>query len=348
MRWIAPLLGTLVSLTAALGLLARYVSPQVFWPPAVVGLLVPGLLLLTGLFLLFFLTRRRRWKYAVLPLLVLAFSIPVLDKLFVWPRGAAPTPSDGVPTLTVVTGNQRLFREANKKFVDTAQVAQTFGNFGADVLLLQEIWPASHAPNYIRAIQTDTGLTVRHQVDNSLIATYASELTPVLSSFAPPHAYNGYLVTDVQTALGELRFINAHLVSNQISGMTDGIRSNNKLSDRVETFAHMLEGYGQATRQRARQAEEIRALVEASPHPVILGGDFNDVPSSYTYQQISSPRLRDAWVMRGAGFGSTFTGPLPGLRIDYFLVDTSLTVVDIERLPSHWSDHRPLRITITE
>ncbi len=344
MRWIAPLLGTLVALTAALGLLARYVPPQVFWPPAIVALLVPGLLLLTGLFVIFFLTRRRRWKYAILPLLVLAFSLPVLDKLFVWPRA---TPADEGPSLTVVTGNQRLFREADTEAVDTTRVAETLGAYGADVLLLQEIWPASHKPNYINAIRTNPKLTSRHQEVNTLVATYGPGLTPIAASFTPPNEYNGYIVTDVRTEIGQLRFINAHLVSNRISGMTDGIRSNNKLSDRLETFARMLEGYGQATRQRARQAEEIRALVEASPHPVILGGDFNDVPSSYTYQQIASPRLRDAWIMAGSGFGSTFTGPLPGLRIDYLLVDTSLTVVDIERLPSHWSDHRPLRLTVS-
>ncbi len=347
MRWIIPLIGNLLALTAAFGLLARYVPPQVFWPPSIVALLVPGLLGLTALFLLFSLTRRRRWPWAIFPLVVLAFSVPLLDQLFAWSHRAAPALPREKPAVTFVTGNQRLFRKADAGHIDTGRVAKVFRQLQADVVLLQEVWPSTHSPNYINAIQANKRLSSRHQKPGTLIATYGSNLKPVTSFFTPPNEYNGYIVTDVKTDIGTLRVINAHLESNQISGMTEGIRGNKSYTNRMETFARMLAGYGHATRVRAQQADKIRALVETSPYPVVLGGDFNDVPSSYTYNQISSPRLQDAWVVRGAGLGTTFTGPLPGLRIDYFMVDTSLTVVDIERLPQQWSDHRPLRMTVS-
>ncbi|NJB86207.1 endonuclease/exonuclease/phosphatase family metal-dependent hydrolase [Lewinella marina] len=345
MRWFLSLIGNLIALTAAFGLLARYVPPQVFWPPAIIALLLPGLLVLTAIYALFALSRRH-WPGAMLPIAVILFSIPVLDQLFAWPGGDERDGAVG-PTVTFVTGNQRLFRSYDGKDVDHNRVADAFRSFNPDVALLQEVRPAKNRMNYISSIQAAERLDQRHQKEGTLVATYAGSVQPVTSSFTEPNEYNGYIVTDVETALGTVRVINAHLESNQISGLADNIQEDGSYSNRLETFGHMLTGYGRTSRLRAQQAEDIRTAVETSPYPVVLGGDFNDVPSSYTYNQILSPRLKDAWVARGRGLGTTFTGPLPGLRIDYFLVDTSLSVVSIERLSPNWSDHRPLRMVIS-
>nr|WP_256534275.1 endonuclease/exonuclease/phosphatase family protein [Lewinella sp. JB7] len=260
---------------------------------------------------------------------------------------ATPPPVDaGVPTLTLVTANARAFRSIDGADADTTRVRDAVREFGADVLLLQEVRTMRYPQNYVPSITQAGNFRQRHQKEGTLIATYGNAITPVSSSFTPPNEYNGFIVTDVDSELGRLRIINAHLESNQISGMTAGMSDKNSVSRRIETLGNMLRGYGRTTRVRALQAEEIRQLVERSPYPVVLAGDFNDVPSSYTYNHILSPRLRDAWSEQGVGLGTTFTGPLPGLRIDYFMVDTSLAVLDIERLPSRWSDHRPLRITL--
>ncbi len=347
MNRIVYLLGNLVALTAAFGLLARYVPPQAFWPPAVVALLLPGLLLLTLLYLVFALWRRRRWLTAILPAAVILFSVPILSQLFAWPAIPAKTDSTA-PHVVFLTGNQRLFRTADGEGADAHAVTKAFHEYDAEVIMLQEIRPPSDRINYISSILANPTVTNRHQKRGTLIATYADTLRPVTSAFTEPNEYNGYIVTDVETELGTIRVINAHLESNQISRMAEGIRPGRSYTDRLETFIRMLAGYGRATRLRASQAEAIRKLVEDSPHPVVLGGDFNDVPSSYTYNRIHSPRLRDAWVVRGSGLGPTFTGPLPGLRIDYFLVDTSLQVNSIKRMPNLWSDHRPLRMEISK
>ncbi|MBB4080078.1 endonuclease/exonuclease/phosphatase family metal-dependent hydrolase [Lewinella aquimaris] len=344
MRTIILWIGNLVTFVTAFGLMARYVPPQTFWPPAIVALLLPGLLLVTLFFFLSCLSRFN-WRAALFPLVVLLFSIPLLGHLLAFPS-SSPLMDDTDPTLTLVTANVRAFRSVDGTDADTFQVREVVDQFGADLLLMQEVRTLRYRLNYISLILDSGGFRERHQKEGTVIATYGNDITPVTASFTPPNEYNGYVVTDVATKLGPLRIINAHLESNQISRMTSGMSDDNSVTKRVETFSEMLRGYGRATRTRARQAEAIRKIVEDSPHPVILAGDFNDVPSSYTYNHILSPRLRDAWSERGTGLGTTFTGPLPGLRIDYFMVDTSLNVLEIERLPSRWSDHRPLRITL--
>ncbi len=338
--------GTLIALAAAFGLLARYVPPQVFWPPAIVALLLPLLLALTGLFLVVQLLRRH-WRSAVLPGIVIAAALPLLGHLFAFPSPADTAPAPA-PTLSVLTANQRFYRDEGGNGVDTQLVARTVTDYRADVLLLQEVRALQYEDGRSYDIGDMIGYPDRHQLRKTFLATLAEELTPVASHFTPPNEYNGYLVSDVETELGTIRFINAHLESNQISSLTKGIGEGNAVSSRVKTFGNMLAGYGRATRRRAEQAAEIREVVEKSPHPVVVGGDFNDVPSSYTYQEMLSPRLRDAWTEGGYGLGTTFTGPLPGLRIDYLLVDTSLAVLEVERLESPWSDHRPLRAVLGE
>jgi len=52
--------------------------------------------------------------------------------------------------------------------------------------------------------------------------------------------------------------------------------------------------------------------------------------------------------VKGFGPGTTFTGPLPGLRIDFLLVDTSFTINEIERFDTGYSDHLGLRVEIVK
>ncbi|MGB3799098.1 MAG: endonuclease/exonuclease/phosphatase family protein [Lewinella sp.] len=345
MRTLFSIAGNLIALTAGFGLLARYVSPEIFWPPAIIALLLPGLLVVTVAFILVQVWRRR-WRSVILPVVVVAVASPILDRLFAWPSSAEEL-SAGEPTLTLATGNQRMFRYADVSDAEVETVSNFFDRLGVEVLLLQEVWPEGRKKSYIDVIHQSSGLQQRHQVERTMVATYANNVIEEQAYFEDSQ-YHGILLTDIRTDIGPIRVINTHLESNKISGMAEGIRGKESVSDQVTTFGQMLAGYGRTTRQRAAQAQMIRRLVEESPHPVILGGDFNDVPSSYMYNTILSPRLKDAWAQAGSGLGTTFTGPLPGLRIDYFMVDTALTVVDVERVNSPWSDHRSLKLVVTK
>jgi endonuclease/exonuclease/phosphatase family metal-dependent hydrolase len=75
---------------------------------------------------------------------------------------------------------------------------------------------------------------------------------------------------------------------------------------------------GLAFAMRARQAEILREHIAASPHPVIVCGDFNDTPLSYSYR-LMSKGLKDSFMEKGWGLGTTYAGALPALRIDYIL-----------------------------
>jgi endonuclease/exonuclease/phosphatase family metal-dependent hydrolase len=78
-----------------------------------------------------------------------------------------------------------------------------------------------------------------------------------------------------------------------------------------------------------------------SPYPVIVCGDFNDSPVSYTYQKISA-NLKDAFLESGTGLGSTYSGRFPSYRIDYILHNPQLSCYQYANPKMGLSDHQPV------
>ena len=66
------------------------------------------------------------------------------------------------------------------------------------------------------------------------------------------------------------------------------------------------------------QADTVRKQLDASPYPLVICGDFNDVPNSYTYFHIRG-KLQDAFIAKCFGIGRTYMHISPTLRIDYIL-----------------------------
>ncbi len=89
---------------------------------------------------------------------------------------------------------------------------------------------------------------------------------------------------------------------------------------------------------REEQVKMITKLINNSNYPVILCGDFNDPPSSYTYREIVK-LLNDAFVEKGKGLGTTYAGRLPFLRIDYIMVDEGIEVISHDKINVTFSDH---------
>jgi endonuclease/exonuclease/phosphatase family metal-dependent hydrolase len=92
---------------------------------------------------------------------------------------------------------------------------------------------------------------------------------------------------------------------------------------------------------RANLVEILHDSIQASPYPVILCGDFNDTPSSYTYS-ILSDDLKDAFRNSGNGAGKTYSGPFPSFRIDYMFHDPKITSTAYRTIKEKLSDHYPI------
>lgn len=348
LRKLFHFLGACLALTAATALLARFVPPDVFWPPSILALLLPGLLF--GVFLyaavcLF----RREWRHLVFPVVILLAATPLAPRLLGLRLGSsAGVSTSPTETATLLTSNVRHFKDDNSWHIDAQEELAYIREAKPDAVFFQEFYRISDNRHPVVArMKKATGIDRRHQPSGKSVATYAESAEFIEDYFKEGHNVSGILVTDVTTAIGKLRLVNAHLYSNQITVLANQIGDQDGLEGEVSQAKSMLRRYANAAAGRARQADIIRKVVEESPYPVIVGGDFNDVPSSYTYGRILTPRLRDAWAEHGSlGLGTTYTGPLPGLRIDYFMVDTALRVQSMERVETDFSDHYALKLVV--
>jgi endonuclease/exonuclease/phosphatase family metal-dependent hydrolase len=91
--------------------------------------------------------------------------------------------------------------------------------------------------------------------------------------------------------------------------------------------------------QRKEQAHLIREVVSNDPYPIVLTGDFNDVPNSYAYTIIKGDQFQDVFLKKGFGIGRTFNAISPTLRIDYILASKEFDVVQFNRIVKDLSDH---------
>lgn len=94
-------------------------------------------------------------------------------------------------------------------------------------------------------------------------------------------------------------------------------------------------------RHRSGEALQVRELLNQSPKNVILCGDFNDTPSSYSYRTIMGDDMHDAFTECGNGYAHTFHDNRFYFKIDHIMYRGNLEAVAWKRDKSGDSDHYP-------
>ena len=103
-------------------------------------------------------------------------------------------------------------------------------------------------------------------------------------------------------------------------------------------FVKLKEAY----QRRSLQVDRLLTDIPHDGRPILLCGDLNDTPLSYTYHQIKKTGFTDSFVVVGRGIGHTYAGKLPLLRIDYVWGNDKVQPMKFERLRFKGSDHYPL------
>jgi endonuclease/exonuclease/phosphatase (EEP) superfamily protein YafD len=150
---------------------------------------------------------------------------------------------------------------------------------------------------------------------------------------------NGILVADMVFKKDTFRIINTQLQST-------GVRVNKMMKkdyDLVKKegrnlFSHLKIGF----KERIPQIKLLTEWINESPYPVILAGDFNEVPYGYAYGKISK-KLKNSFEAKGYGFGFTLNRSPRFVRIDNQFFGKGLMANSFETLfEVENSDHYPL------
>ena len=160
-----------------------------------------------------------------------------------------------------------------------------------------------------------------------------------------PNGYNDFFqFADIVKGQDTFRVFNIHLQSLRFS-RTNLVYIDNPTMDEssdIEKSKSVLGKFKRALMKRKKQADRVREEIDKSPYPVILCGDFNDVPNSYAYHLIGKG-MENAFQQCGSGIGRTFSKISPTLRIDnIFASEDHFKFSQYDRNTRNLSDHYPI------
>ena len=178
---------------------------------------------------------------------------------------------------------------------------------------------------------------------NVVFSKYPIEKVTTGGGFSNEETY-GVLVEVDAGEKGRFYLANIHLVSNMITRseieVLTNTSENQKLFDTVgrRVYHKLQKGY-------IARSNEVKEMLQGVPEvdlPVILCGDFNDTPLSYTYRRVQKAGYTDTFLSVGRGIKPTFAGKLPLLRIDYFWANDKVKPLQFVRYRQKISDHYPI------
>ena len=156
---------------------------------------------------------------------------------------------------------------------------------------------------------------------------------------------NDAMWADIQIENQTFRVISCHLQTTNFSQkrkeLVPSELYNNDLNQIHSTFRDVLSTLEKNFKIRAQQADLIRHVIDTTTYPVIVCGDFNDTPASYTYHRIKGD-LTDGFRKCGNGYGYTFRGLRNLLRIDFILYSAPFYGLQYQSPDLPWSDHKPV------
>lgn len=342
--------------------LIPYLNAGRYWPIAILGLGFPLMLLLLIVFIFLWTLVRSRWAFLPLIALIISWQQISVFVAFGTPSSAQTTRPDS--SLRVFNWNISSWDEANKHKnggqSHRKDMLALIKSQDADILCLQEFFEFEssnfYEPNIpaVKAMGYPYYYFVPHyfryhkayRMGVVIFSKY-----PIIDTAVVPYKQNSaadnLVYADINVHGKTIRLMTTHLQSVRFNPVDyEGINNIKNTDDNaLEASKTILSKIIKAYRSRSGQAEQVREEIDRSPHPVIICGDFNDVPNSYTYFTIKGD-LKDAFIARGAGIGKTLRILSPTLRIDYILTDKTFSISQFNKFNVPYSDHYPIMADI--
>ena len=336
--------GIVALLSSFLCSLCPLINPSIFVWTAFFGLAF-WIIFFANIIILIILIFLKSRRTLLIPIVALLFSIPGIIKSYSFGEKKGSEAQ-----IKVMTYNVGVFRDYKVKSRSVTDVKQSFANLvkeeNPDVLCLQESggWSGNTAAAFSQMIgykyystNKNNGNSYFSKFPLEDIKTFDNES---ISKFAD--------IKKINTNKGDYFYlVNCHFNSFCIS--TQEIEYTNDTKNIVKDS----ETYGKSVVSKLIKGFKIRPknieiLLKKLPDdgtPIIICGDFNDTPMSYTYNQILNAGLKDAFITASRGIGKTYCGALPLLRIDYFWYNDHIEVINYKRIKQTTSDHYPLTLT---
>ena len=333
-----------------LSYLSVLVNPAKAWGFSFMGLaFVP--LSVANLFLL--LWAIKRWSRSfVIPFLALLPSLFFLGRYVQLSSDEVEPAHD--PELKIVSYNVGRFalHDSKPEIASRSQCADSIFTFlrsqDADIICLQEFRISdvnkvrSYLSRKMKGYRADFYLFPMS--NGSAFGNLTLSRLPVIGKgkLKFDESANLAIYTDYEVEGRRFRVYNCHFESYNISlpSILRGLLHADKAA-----FSEAGNKMKRSITRRPKQVDRVFSDIENCPVEAFVCGDFNDNPMSYSYYRMTRGR-KDSFVEAGEGFGATFAGMWPLLRIDYILLPDRFKALEHKTPRLKFSDHYPVVTTI--
>jgi len=262
---------------------------------------------------------------------------------------------ENLQQIKILSYNVRLFN--SYEWLSDPGTNQNIINFirseHPDIICLQEFYTSTkvdYQPEKIREYFSETPYNyIQYSYKNGKnsgngIATFSRYPIINQGTIGFPETYNETIFTDIVVEKDTIRIYNNHLQSIELQRRNYNFLDTIKFrydDEQMREIKDISSRLKTAYIKRSLQVDAISSHIKSSPFPIIVCGDFNDTPISYSYRKMRRG-LKDAFISSGQGTGNTYQGIFPYFRIDYIFHDKNFKPLLFEKVESRLSDHYPI------
>lgn len=335
-----------------------YIDPEYTAKFAIIGMLFP-LVLVINIGILIFWAVFRKWLLVLLEVVfIIICYVPIITFFPVNFKHSRYEYSDS--TFKVLTYNVMNFDDLDTlKQRGYNRTLRYILDKNADIVILQEASAKIKMDelNLIRSLMPELNKKYpyreRRLRDLVILSKYPYRIHNDNITSNEPYKSISY---KIDIAGKQLYVIDVHLESIKLTesdkilyrDITDIYKSTEKINEQTvnDVKSNLLSKLATAFRKRAVQAEDLKNYINSLGNAnVIICGDFNDTPSSYSYRTILGNDMNDAYKDCALGPTITFHTNRFYFRIDHVLYKGDFEAIYIERGDLKSSDHYPLLTT---
>lgn len=318
-----------------------YISPEKLWFAALFGMAYPYIIIVNLIFIVLWIFIRI--KFALISLIVILAGYNQIGNYLKF--YGKQTDKTGIK---IISYNVKYFMGTDKfpSKENADHILDYLRQNNADVICLQEV-------RLNKRQIFDVANSKLPQINHMQLAHTSHAGGQVTFTRYPiinmgeirfKNSGNMIIYTDMLIESDTVRVYNCHLQSyrlqpaeiNRIDSMN--FENNNESKTKLKALAYKFKD---AIIKRAEQAATLREHLNQCKYPVIVCGDFNDTPVSFTYRTVRGD-LKDSFTESGKGTANTYNGKLPSFRIDYILYSPKFSSYNFEVSTLNHSDHYPI------
>ena len=346
MRKLLKKIITWINIAVAASLLLSYlaviINPALFAIPAFFGLAYPYLLLLNMVFVIAWGIKFR--KEALISAITILLGLTHFNNYMQFGKA-----SDGDYDFRVASYNVRLFNRWEEDNKSEEQVIALLEQDLPDIVCFQEFYPTYGLKNveftFVDAIEYDYYYHIKLQDSSGKtspgILTISKYPIINMGDIVHPESASLTIFSDIVIGTDTIRVYNNHLQSFRLMRMEKSFLSQIGADKGMLELKSISKSLKHGFAERAVQSRTVKEHINSSPYPVIVCGDFNDTPVSFSYRKIRKG-LMDAFVEAGTGAGFTYKDKYPPNRIDYILYDDTFRCTGFSLDRVDYSDHYPI------